>query len=111
MLLLREAEHFDEIVTFMTSDNLSVRHTSGATLSVQSTDVLFDSLLVEKPYAITGGKTGYIPEAGYCFITTVDHDGDEVFVAVLGARSKLDRFNDAKALAVWAFNTFTWPQL
>jgi len=40
-----------------------------------------------------------------------DHDGDEVFVAVLGASSKLDRFNDAKALAVWAFNTFTWPKI
>lgn len=111
MLLLREAERFDEIVTFMTSDHLSVRHISGAAFTVQSTDALFDSLLDKKPYAITGGKTGYIPEAGYCFITTVDRDGDEVFVAVLGARSKLDRFNDAKALAVWAFNTFTWPQL
>ena len=111
MLLLREAERSDELVTFMTSDHLSVRHVSGAAFTVQSTDALFDSLLDQKPYMITGGKTGYIPEAGYCFITTVDRDGDEVFVAVLGAHSKLDRFNDAKALAVWAFDTFTWPQL
>ncbi len=111
MLLLREAERSDELVRFMTSEHLSIRHLSGAAFSVQSTDMLFDSLLNQKPYEITGGKTGYIPEAGYCFITTIDRDGDEVFVAVLGAHSKLDRFNDAKALAVWAFNTFTWPQL
>ncbi len=111
MPLLREAEQSDVLTKFMTSDHLSIRHVSGDVFSVQSTDMLFDSLLNQKPYEITGGKTGYIPEAGYCFITTIDHDGDEVFVAVLGAHSKLDRFNDAKALAVWAFNTFTWPQL
>ncbi len=111
MLLLLEAKKSDVLKKFMTLPRLSIRQTSGFATTMESTDMLFDSLLNEDAYSITGGKTGYIVEAGYCFITTVDHDGDEVFVAVLGAHSKLDRFNDAKALAVWAFNTFTWPKI
>lgn len=111
MMLLLEAKKSDVLDAYMTSPRLSVRHVSGVITTMESTDILFDSLLNVDQYSITGGKTGYISEAGYCFVTTIDHDGDEVFVAVLGARSKLDRFNDAKALAVWAFNTFTWPKL
>lgn len=110
MLLLLEAKKSDVLGRFMTSSKLSIRQMSGSVANVESTDMLFDSLLNKNPYSITSGKTGYIVEAGYCFITTIDHDGDEVFVAVLGAHSKLDRFNDAKALAVWAFDTFTWPR-
>ncbi len=110
MLLLLEAKKSDVLAGFMTSPQLSIRQISGFATRLESTDMLFDSLLNKNPYSITGGKTGYIVEAGYCFITTIGHDGDEVFVAVLGAHSKLDRFNDAKALAVWAFDTFTWPR-
>lgn len=111
MLLLLEAKKSEVLKEFMTMPRLSIRQISGFATTMESTDMLFDSLLNKDSYSITGGKTGYIVEAGYCFITTIDNDGDEVFVAVLGASSKLDRFNDAKALAVWAFNTFTWPKI
>lgn len=111
MLLLAEAKRHPELVAFMTSSSVSVSQASGEVANITSTDMLFDSLINKKPYAITAGKTGYIPEAGYCFITMIQRDGDEIFVAVLGAHTKEDRFNDAKAIAVWAFNTFTWPKL
>lgn len=110
-ILLAEAKKSDILTDFMTTKRLPISHASGISLVVESTDALFDSLLNAGDYRITGGKTGYIPEAGYCFITTITHDGDDVFVAVLGATSKEDRFADAKALAIWAFSTFTWPQL
>lgn len=109
--LLAEAKRSQVLETFMTTPKLSIRHASGIVATVESTDQLFGSVLNTGPYRITGGKTGYIPEAGYCFITTVEHDGNTVFVAVLGADSKEDRFSDAKALAMWAFSTFTWPKL
>ena len=111
MLLLAEAKKQDILVRFMTTQRLPISHASGLAVTVESTDMLFNSILDSGEYAITGGKTGYIPEAGYCFITTVNHDGDEIFVAVLGASSSLDRFADTKALAMWAFSTFTWPNL
>ncbi|MFA6497207.1 MAG: serine hydrolase [Patescibacteria group bacterium] len=110
-LLLAEAKKSDWLKTFMTTKRLPISQASGLAITVESTDALFDSLLNSGDYRISGGKTGYIPEAGYCFVTTIVHDGDEVFVAVLGASSKEDRFADAKALAIWAFSTFTWPQL
>lgn len=111
MLMLRAASQSDILVRFMRSARISIQYASGAVTTVDSTDALFDSMLNVKPYAITGGKTGYIPEAGYCFITTITYHGNEVFVAVLGAHSRLDRFHDARELALWAFSTFTWPQL
>lgn len=110
-ILLAEAKKSEILSEFMTTKRLPISHASDISLVVESTDALFDSLLNAGDYRITGGKTGYIPEAGYCFITTITHDGDDVFVAVLGASSKEDRFADAKALAIWAFSTFTWPQL
>lgn len=110
-LLLSEAKRSAIISGYMTTKRLNIAQASGFSVAVTSTDVLFDSIVHAGEYRITGGKTGYIPEAGYCFITTISRDGDEVFVAVLGARSTETRFADAKALAIWAFSTFTWPQL
>lgn len=111
MALLEEAKRSDVLTRYMTTQRLAISHASGLAVTVTSTDELFDSAINLAPYRISGGKTGYIPEAGYCFITTITHEGDEVFVAVLGASSKEDRFSDAKALGFWAFDTFTWPKL
>ncbi len=109
-LLLAEAKKYDILVRFMTSSRIALSQASGFAVTVDSTDMLFDSIIDSGSFAITGGKTGFIPEAGYCFITTIDRDGDEIFVAVLGAHTKEDRFADTKALAMWAFETFTWPK-
>ncbi len=110
MALLLAAKQSDILTRFMTTQYLIISQASGISVAIDSTGELFDSVLNTAPYRITGGKTGYIPESGYCFITTVEHEGNTVFVAVLGASSKTQRFIDTKALSIWAFDTFTWPQ-
>lgn len=110
-LLLAAAKASGTLQAFMTSSAITVVHASGLAVTVDSTDILLDTFLNERPYEITGGKTGFIPEAGYCFITSIKKGDGEVFVAVLGSSSKLERFADARALASWAFSTFTWPSL
>ena len=108
-LLLRAAQSNDILRDLMTTPEVTIAHASGRTSVVESTDMLLSSFLNAPPYGIMGGKTGYIPEAGYCFVTSIDKNGDEIFIAVLGARGIRERFTDAKALATWAFATFTWP--
>lgn len=110
-LLLAEAKKSDVLQALMTSPTYTAVHESGLAVTVDATDMLLESFLNQGLYEITGGKTGYIPEAGYCFVTSVAKGDGEVFIAVLGAPSKNDRFADAKALAAWSFSTFTWPSL
>lgn len=108
-LLLGAAKKHVVLQDLMTTPSYTVQQASGYVVSISSTDELLGSFVNQDPYQILGGKTGYIPEAGYCFVTSIEKGGDSIFIAVLGAESKLDRFTDAKGLAVWSFKTFTWP--
>ena len=50
------------------------------------------------------GKTGYIDQAGYCFVVRVsDEQGHDLTSVVLGARSNTQRFKQAVKLLQWAF--------
>jgi D-alanyl-D-alanine carboxypeptidase len=70
------------------------------------------SFVNQAPYEILGGKTGFLPEAGYCLGSIFSHDGaGEVIVVVLGSETKEGRFQDVKSLAVWAYQTFDWSSL
>lgn len=85
---------------------------SGRAYVVDSTDELLGTFVDQAPYDILGGKTGYLPEAGYCLGTVFDHEeGGEVIVVVLGSETKEGRFQDVKSLAVWAYKTFAWETL
>jgi D-alanyl-D-alanine carboxypeptidase len=56
-----------------------------------------------------GGKTGFIPSSGYNFTMEVaDENGHAVDVVVLGSQSNESRFNEARDLAQWAFDNYTW---
>jgi len=60
-------------------------------------------------YYIEAGKTGYLEQAGYCFVSQVkDSNNRQVLIAVLGSSSTLDRFSDTKSLAYWVFNNYSW---
>ncbi len=84
--------------------------TSGRVYKVETTDDLLGSFLNKPPYQIVGGKTGYLPEAGYCFGSVFSKNGkDEIVVVVLGSHSMQGRFQDAKALAAWAYKAYAWP--
>lgn len=79
---------------------------------VKSTDQLLGTFLSRDPYAIRGGKTGSLgPDVGYHLAVAVAHErAQQVYVVVLGSESTAARFADAKALAVWAFDAWRWPE-
>ena len=61
--------------------------------------------LVRERADVTGGKTGYIREAGYCLATVVEsHEGTPLVVVVLGARSNAERFAEVRRLTDWVLN-------
>jgi D-alanyl-D-alanine carboxypeptidase len=83
---------------------------SGRLYQVETTDELLDTFLNRDPYKVVGGKTGFLPEAGYCLGTVVsENGGHEIMVVVLGSETKEGRFKDVKALAAWAYKVFAWP--
>lgn len=83
---------------------------SGRVYSVETTDDLLNSFLNQPPYKIVGGKTGYLPEAGYCLGSLVsENGGHDLVIVVLGSETITGRFQDVKALAAWAFKVFEWP--
>jgi len=83
---------------------------SGRTYSLDSTNLLLSSQLNREPFEIMAGKTGSLPEAGFCFAqTTKNQAGDEVIAVVLHSNSHFARFQDVKALTYWTFENFLWP--
>jgi serine-type D-Ala-D-Ala endopeptidase (penicillin-binding protein 7) len=82
---------------------------SGRQYLVESTDELLNTFVNEDPYKIEVAKTGYLPEAGYCLGSAFSFENDqEILVVVLGAGTKMGRFQDVKSLAVWVYDTFQW---
>lgn len=110
-VLLKAAKGNTIMTAYMTRENYTVTQRSGFAVTIPSTDVLLSTGLNNGDYEITAGKTGYIPQAGYCLATSVKHDGDSILIVVLGAETIDDRFTDAASLARWSFSTFVWPEL
>jgi len=91
-------------------DSYTITTASGKTFNLTSTDQLLKSFVNQQPYQIVAGKTGYLPEAGYCLGTVLNHEGaGDIIVVVLGSETNADRFQDIKSLAVWSYQTFKWP--
>jgi D-alanyl-D-alanine endopeptidase (penicillin-binding protein 7) len=83
---------------------------SGREYSLDSTNLLLGSRLNVEPYNVVAGKTGSLPEAGFCFAqTTRNEKGDEIIAVVLGSETHYARFQDVKALTYWTFENFLWP--
>jgi len=60
--------------------------------------------LLRSKWRITGGKTGFINEAGYCLVTSVETPtGAAVTAVVLGAPSNALRFAEARRILDWTF--------
>lgn len=56
---------------------------------------------------LTGLKTGYISEAGYCISATAKRDGLSLVAVVMAAPTKETRMADASALLNYGFANFT----
>ncbi|WP_238188424.1 D-alanyl-D-alanine carboxypeptidase family protein [Paenibacillus sp. L3-i20] len=64
-------------------------------------------MLENKPYEYVGNdglKTGYTPNAGYCFTGTAKRDGKRLISVVMGADSKDTRFTETKKLYEMGFS-------
>ncbi len=82
---------------------------NGKSYLIKSTNLLLGSFLNKAPYKIIAGKTGSLPEAGFCMAqATQDQKGNEVIAVVLGSDNHFARFQDAKALTFWAFRNYDW---
>jgi D-alanyl-D-alanine carboxypeptidase len=69
-----------------------------------SKNVLLDSYL-----NITGAKTGFTYDAGYCLVLQAENErGNEVIAIVLNSKSSDTRFQEIKALVTWTFDNFQW---
>ena len=61
-------------------------------------------LLRASQWTVTGGKTGFIREAGYCLVTNVKAPtGADITAVVLGAPSNALRFAEARRILDWTF--------
>ncbi len=109
--LLEAAEANDELASYMTTPQITVQHLSGRAITISNTNSLLTSFLNIDPYDIAGGKTGFLPQAGYVLATTVERDGNSIHIVVLGSDSKRDRVDEVKGLASWAFRVYEWPEL
>lgn len=106
--MLAAAEGNTTMANIMAMDAVTVTQASGYSVDIHATNELLDSFLNTDTYHIVAGKTGYIPQAGYCLATSVEHGKGRVRVVVLGAPTITQRFVDAKGLAAWAFSTYSW---
>ena len=108
--LLNAAYQVPEISDTITLSQVTITQASGRKVVINSTDELFDTFLTKNPYHLLGGKTGYLPEAGYCMAIGVGHDGSgDVLIILLGSETKGTRVQEIKGLADWAYKVFQWP--
>ncbi len=103
--LLEAADANETVQAYMQSASVILAY--GGT-TVENTNTLLTSFLNRGNYDVLGGKTGFLPEAGYVLATTVQEEDHAVHVIVMGAESKDARTDEAKGLAAWAFKTFAW---
>jgi D-alanyl-D-alanine carboxypeptidase len=80
----------------------------GRKKTVYNTDDLLD-IFPQNGIRITGGKTGYLELAGYCFVGKfIDHNGREMISVVLGGDTRDSRFTETRELVEWAYESFVW---
>ena len=60
---------------------------------------------------MTGGKTGYTPEAGHCLATAATRNNHTIISVILNTASPLNTASavETKKLLDWGFASYTWP--
>ena len=106
--LLRAVESDEILQRFMQQEQISIVQQSGFGVTIENTNKLLGGYLDRGEYEVLGGKTGFLPEAGYVLATTIAERDHAVDIVVLGAASKDARINEVNGLAQWAFKTFDW---
>lgn len=57
---------------------------------------------------IFGIKTGYLEEAGQCFISGSEQNGHQLITILLGSNSHYSRFQETRSLLNWAYSSYRW---
>lgn len=108
--LLQTALENPVIKDIIAQPYVSIEDHLGRTSIIQNTNELLTSFLSKDPYTILGGKTGFLPEAGYCLGISLQKEGTKnIYIVVLGSQTSSDRFQDVKSLAVWVYDQYEWP--
>lgn len=83
---------------------------TGVAHRLVTTDKILGAGLVDTTMRFTGGKTGYLDEAKYTYVTRAADKitGAQVIVALMRSESSAARFNDAASMLNWAFRNHQW---
>jgi serine-type D-Ala-D-Ala endopeptidase (penicillin-binding protein 7) len=107
--LMRAALGYPEIRAITTQPDVRLTTAAGKQMKIDSTNLLLPTALNQDPYRIIAGKTGSLPEAGYCLVqVTQNAEGKQVIVVGMGSVDHFSRFNDVRALTEWVLGAFTW---
>lgn len=108
-VLLAHTVDYDEITSRTALRTATITQSSGFSVNISSTNELLSSSFLDSGFDLLVGKTGYIPQAGYCFAGAFVHDGHRIYTTILGSDSKEDRFVDAANVTDWVTKVYTWP--
>lgn len=101
-LMMQEAMKDDTIREVMASKDSWIEVT-GADGSDHSHSMDTHNVLLGQDGNI-GGKTGTTDDAGYCFASAYNRDGDEIYTVVLNSSTTDQRFADTATLASWYYD-------
>ncbi len=109
--LVHNALKYNEIRESVVSGKDEIEILNKKNRTIYNTDILIDSFLNNKQYGyeLIGGKTGFLPEAGYCLAVQVMNMNNQVMIVVLNSQTIETRFQDTKILADWVFTNYQWP--
>lgn len=107
--ILAHAATYDAITSRTQMAVANIVHSSGRSVAVPSTDDLLSSSFVASGFDVLVAKTGFIPQAGYCFTGAFVFNNRRIYTTVLGADSKESRFVDAANVTDWVTKVYTWP--
>jgi D-alanyl-D-alanine endopeptidase (penicillin-binding protein 7) len=104
-LLSKEAFSLDIIRNTLSQNEYTFQTEQGKTVQVESTNKLLKDDLGSSDLEIIIGKTGYIPEAGFCFSALYDDkNSGELITIILNSKTVFSRFNDSLELSKWIYN-------
>lgn len=105
--LAEAAMSYEEIKEAIQTNRLTVTTEAGKNVDVRSTNLLLGESIAPTVRMI-GGKTGSLPEAGYCFVGFFRKNDHDIITVVLGAADDEHRFLETKNLVRWAYEAYTW---
>ena len=100
-LMMQEAMKNDTIREVVASEDSWIEVT-GADGSDHSHSMDTHNVLLGQDGNI-GGKTGTTDDAGYCFTSAYNRDGDEIYTVILNSTTTGQRFTDTATLANWYY--------